>query len=141
MIKKLKGQSATEFMIYTSIAMLVLTLLVGAIAGKQEQVSLMQDNLQAQDIGEMWSAELDTAIVMGEGYERQLQIPNNINGEEYTVDADQGFIVVEWTDHEMERSQVVPTKFRGDLPVISETTRQYLIKHNESGVNVEAVTD
>lgn len=139
--KELKAQSATEFIIYTSIAMLVLTVLVGAIAGKQQDVATMQKTMQAEEIAETIAAELDTAIIMGEGYEREMQIPNNINGEEYTVDADGGYIIVEWVD-EMERSRVVPTKFTGDLPINSNITRTYRVSHTSSeGVQVEPITD
>lgn len=142
MKKNLKAQSATEFLIYTSIGLLILTVLVGAIAGKQQDVITMQTTTQAEDVAETISAELDTALIMGEGYEREMEIPNNLNGNNYQVNVDQGFVVLTWVDsiQDTEMSRVVPTKYDGDIPIDTEITRTYKIKHEEDGVEIEPVT-
>lgn len=137
-----KAQSATEFLIYTSIGLLILTVLVGAIAGKQQDVITMQTTNQAEDVAETISAELDTALIMKEGYEREIEVPNNLNGNNYEINVDQGFVVITWVDsiQDIEMSRVVPTKYEGDLPINSEITRTYKIKHEEDGVEIEPVT-
>lgn len=133
----LKGQSAIEFLIYISITLLILTILTGSISNKNQETQEFQEIKNAEKVADLISKELETAMIAGNGYSRNVTVPNNINGREYNVSQFNNNIIIELVGKNTTYSS--PTKFSGQITINSEIATTYRIQNNQNEVEVESI--
>jgi len=75
-----KSQVAIEFLSLTIIGFLILLTMVAALGGYSSSKKLEKTYSEIQDVGRTVQQELMIASEVQEGYQREIYIPENING-------------------------------------------------------------
>lgn len=101
LMNKFKGQSSMEFMVMVAIMLLMLSITITALRDRKTALDQRRDSLQGVSIGDKVANEIDMALTFGEGYYRTFEIDRAIRGEEYTVDVEQGQVVVSWGERDI----------------------------------------
>jgi len=128
---KLKGQTSMEFFLLFGVSMTILAILFGAIEQKQSGVFERQNNEIGVQVAENVGFQAEMALVQGEGYSRDFYLPRRIAGTTYNVTVRNKTVYVGWRENYVIR----PTLYSGDaLNITTESTNQFKVLHNESGV-------
>lgn len=116
--KNRKAQSAIEFMIMISVVMIMFATLYAVFSGKRARAFRRETRLQAGAIADRISYEFDLALVQGNGFSKNFQLPLEIGTQDYNVtllEGDRGtFIFVEWGENSVNSYSAAP-KIIGNL--------------------------
>ena len=94
------AQSAVEFMIMITMALLVFTTFFTIFSERKVQAFEKQTRLRAKAVADRVSYELDLSLVQGSGFEKTFRLPQTIAGQNYSIvtnETDYGTkIFLEW---------------------------------------------
>lgn len=82
----MRGQAAFEFMIISSIIMVILLLIFGAASRAQIVSQEGEAQSKVQDICEYVTDKINSAIYYGEGFSQKISLPIQVYGNNYTVE-------------------------------------------------------
>lgn len=91
-----KAQSSIELLLFFSIALLIFSVVYTTVFEKTRNVYESNSRSQAIEISEKVAAEINTAVSEGNGYSKNITLPNDIFGAGYTVSIDKGNVFVAW---------------------------------------------
>lgn len=128
----MKGQVSIEFFAYFGITMVALAVMYTGVADRQVEALEYRESSMASNIASGVAYEIEQAKIAGDGYERELTVPEEIFGDEYTVEASSGFVEVEWG----ERSVLEESRFEEEFEVESGD-QPFTISNEEGDIVVE----
>jgi len=128
----MKGQTSIEFFSYFTISMAILALLFTSVADRQIEAFEFRENSLASNIGSSYGFELERADIVGEGYEKNLELPREILGSEYNVTVDQGFVIVEWGENNLVESARISNVDDSSDVKIESNEGPFKVKNNGS---------
>ena len=132
----MKGQSSMEFLSMISLSMIILASLYSVMAAKQEDTLDYRQERTAERVAEKVSFEAEMALVQGVGYSRVFSLPEGIAGDDYEVVIGDGSVEVNWSYgliYRLSRYQKEDIKLEP-----GDSSRVFKVKHNESGVYINA---
>lgn len=89
-----KGQAATEFLFFVGIAIIVL-MIYSAIAFNYLGLTFKRgESIEAQNLVDTIKNEINLAARVENGYNRDVNLPNTINGKDYTIEIEPRTVVV-----------------------------------------------
>ena len=91
----MKGQTSIEFFAFFSLSMLILAVMYTAVADRQTEVFEYREASNLESVAEKVAFELENAQINGEGYSKDLNLPQEINGEFYNLSTNQNFVLAE----------------------------------------------
>lgn len=91
-----KSQSSIELLLFFSIALLIFSATYSAVSEKTKGAYDSKARSEAIEISEKIAAEINTAASEGGGYTKNITLPKDIFGANYTVSIDAGNVFVAW---------------------------------------------
>jgi len=91
-----KSQVATEFMLMVSLAIVVLIVLMGVLYFLFYNYSEEKNTNKLTDLGYSLQSEFILAAEVEPGYERTINIPNDTEGANYTIEINNTEIVIKY---------------------------------------------
>ena len=82
---KKAGQAATEFMLFVGAGIFLLLLFTLIASFYLRFNTVQQDELTAQDLGNYLKDEINLAAMVENGYSRTIAIPNQLDGQDYSL--------------------------------------------------------
>jgi len=83
--KRLKAQVAIEFIILVSIALIMLIIFVSSTSDHAEKLNRQRDFIILKDLAYSIQNEINLASQVREGYNRTFSLPDELDGNEYTI--------------------------------------------------------
>jgi len=81
-------------LLFFSIALLIFSIVYTTVFEKTRNVYESNSRSQAIEISEKVAAEINTAVSEGDGYSKNITLPNDIFGASYVVSIDKGDVFV-----------------------------------------------
>lgn len=103
------GQTSLEFMAMLIFVMLVFTTFYTVFADRQMEVRQQQESLMAEQITNDVVFEIQMALVQGDGYARTFTVPEELLGNEYSMDVVNKTLILSWDDRNMYQDAIVDT--------------------------------
>ncbi len=88
------SQTGIELLMFFSIAMLIFSSAYTLVSEKTINAYDSKSNSEAIEISEKIASEINTAVSEGEGYSKNITLPNNIFGSGYAIEVDKGSVFV-----------------------------------------------
>ena len=105
----MKGQISIEFLIYFTLTLLILTFFLIKNETVNEELSNLKMDVEANDLIEKISFEIDSAVIAGDGYERKFFLDDSIGGfSTYSVEVMNYSVLLDWGDRS--KSSTIITK-------------------------------
>ena len=82
---RIRGQIASQFMVLVGFLFIVFVIFVAGIAGKYKEISNEREEISVKDLALKLRGEINLAHSTYDGYERNLTVPYNLNGLNFTV--------------------------------------------------------
>ena len=99
--KKTNAQFAIEFIVLIAFMFLVFVVFLSVITSRLIESKETEVQETAEDIATLVSNEVYTAKPLSDGYTRTFELPNTINGNDYTVEIiDNRELVITYLDEE-----------------------------------------
>ncbi len=98
-IKKLKAQTAIEFVILVSFILFFFTLFFIAIQGNSADKIRERQNLRIKEIALTFQNEIDLALESSDGYYREFRIPDEIDNKDYDISITEDMVYVRTQDN------------------------------------------
>jgi hypothetical protein len=95
-----KGQVATEFIIFFGFMFLIFVVFIVAVASDYRTLSTDKERLLLSDQAHTIRKEILVAAGVEDGYYREFDIPENLEGTEYTVQIVNNVLVIESANEE-----------------------------------------
>jgi len=124
----MKGQSSIEFFAYFSISMLVLALMYTAVLDRQTEVFEYREASSLESAAQKTGFELENAQINGEGYSKELDLPREINGQEYNLSTNENFVVAKTSTTNL----TVSTRYAGREVSLKSEDAPFEVKNNGS---------
>lgn len=128
----MKAQVSIEFFIYFSITIFILSVLTVSLADRQSQINDLRESFLAESIGAYINYEMEQAEAAGEGYSREIEIPNSILGNNYNVSYDSGLLLVDWGEERVIRSSRLNSVQDSDHIDVKPEKEDIMVKNNGS---------
>jgi len=109
-----KGQTSLEFLVMLTMMLLVFTAMVSVINRRRNSLSDQRVSLQGVSVADRIGYELDMALVQGDGYHHGFDLRKFIGSHEYSINVEEGYIRVNWTDKNVFSSTAVQN-LSGDI--------------------------
>lgn len=91
-----KAQSSMELLTFFSIALLVFSIAYTVVLEKAQSAYDTKSRMEAAAISGLISSEINTAVAEGDGYSKNITLPDNIFGAGYVISVDAGNVFVTW---------------------------------------------
>ena len=88
------SQTGIELLMFFSIAMLIFLSVYTLVSEKTMQAYGSKANSEAIELSERIASEINTAVSEGDGYSKNITLPDNIFGSGYAVEVDGGSVFV-----------------------------------------------
>lgn len=88
------SQTGIELLMFFSIAMLIFSTVYTIVSEKTIHAYDSKSNSEAIELSEKIASEINTAVSEGDGYSKNITLPNNIFGSEYAIEVDEGSVFV-----------------------------------------------
>lgn len=85
-----------ELLAFFSMALLILSISYTLVFDKTQEAYDLKSRKAALEIGERIASEINTAMSEGDGYSKNITLPDKILGADYTVLIDSGNVFVKW---------------------------------------------
>jgi hypothetical protein len=93
----MNAQSSLEFMFYTSVLMLIMSLFLWSNASIQERFVSIKTVDEAKKVCDSIAFEIDTAVRAGDGYSREFYVEENFFGvSDFDVFVTNYVVTVDW---------------------------------------------
>jgi hypothetical protein len=89
-----KAQLTIEFIIFCGIAFLVMISFASVISEKMSNLRNEKEHLLVKDMAFSIQQEIETASLVNDGYERNLTLPETLDGISYTVNLTSNMVIV-----------------------------------------------
>lgn len=130
---RLKGQSSIEFLALISMSAFILAILHGAVLSKQTKTLQYQNSQSAEKVAEYVSFQVEMALVQGDGYSRIFSVPEQIGGQNYTVEVFNGTSYLRWGNE----STIQPSRYEDDeINISTSETNVFRVVNNEGEVKI-----
>lgn len=93
-----KGQTSLEFIAMLSFIMLAFAGFFSMFVANQVQATEEQRAVYGKAVADRIAFEIDLALAEGDGFRRDVSLPESITGIPYTVNVSQGSVLVRWAD-------------------------------------------
>lgn len=129
----MKAQSSIEFLSMISMIALIFAILSGVVVSKQAEVNQYQNTQTAEQIAEKASFEVEMALVQGPGYSRNFTLPEQVGGNYYRLQLEEGNVLMEWED----QNAIASSRYYGDpIELQSSQTNRYKAVNEEGEVDI-----
>lgn len=110
----LKSQSAMEFVMLASFMLLVILGFFSLASSKMTDARQEGSRKTAEDVAEFAYREIETAKSVNDGYSRIFEMPQNVNGINYSISIiDNRELVVNYLDYE--HIKFLPSNVTGNI--------------------------
>ena len=123
--KKTNAQFAIEFVVLIAFMFLVFLGFIAVITSKLIESKEAEVQETAEDIAKLVSNEIYTAKPLSDGYSRTFELPNKINGNDYTIEiiGDRELVVEYPAGSGDEYVSFLPEKVEGDVNDIDQLNK------------------
>ncbi|MFA5174471.1 MAG: hypothetical protein WC438_04795 [Candidatus Pacearchaeota archaeon] len=94
-----KAQSSIEFMILVGVVIFFLVVFLGAIQGSMSDKLKEKQSIMVQDLASSVQDEINLASKSSDGYYRNFNIPEKINGRDYSIEILEEMVYVKTNDN------------------------------------------
>lgn len=90
------GQTSIELLAFFSMSLLIFSITYTIVFEKTNEAYDSRSRANAIGISEKVAGEINTAVSEGNGYSKDIRLPEDILGAEYNVSVDEGAVFVVW---------------------------------------------
>lgn len=88
------SQTGIELLMFFSIAMLIFSSVYTLVSEKTIRAYDSKSGSEAIELSEKIASEINTAVSEGDGYSKNITLPDNVFGSAYSVEVDEGSVFV-----------------------------------------------
>jgi len=115
----MKGQASLEFLIFTSILILMLSVYFWSSSSFQQRVNRIKSIEEAQRLCDKIAFEINLAVRAGDGYRRKFYVDENLYGiSNFTIRVANNTVFLDWNEGSVSSSiitkNIVGTIKKGD---------------------------
>ncbi|MBD3155264.1 MAG: hypothetical protein GF368_01250 [Candidatus Aenigmarchaeota archaeon] len=93
----MKAQVSVEFLVYFGFLLLVSSLFLANHLSNSQKLSNLKMEVESQEIADKVSFEINSAVIAGNGYERNFYLEEKIGGfSNYTVEIGDYYVLIDW---------------------------------------------
>ncbi len=93
----MRGQVSTEFMIFMSILLLIVSILLWSNLSLQYRMMGLKSNVEAQKLCDKIAFEINSATRAGEGYKRRFYVDENLYGaSDFEISVEYYSVFIDW---------------------------------------------
>ncbi len=96
--KNRKSQASIELLVFFSIAILIFSITYTVMLDRVQGIYDSKGRSEAAEIGDKLASELNTAISEGQGYSKNITLPQDIFGTGYNISIERGYVFIRWRE-------------------------------------------
>lgn len=124
----MKGQFSLEFFAYFSISIIVLAIMFTATVERQSQVFDYRDSTSLEAVASKAAFEVETAHNYGEGYQKTVELPEDVNGNQYDLLIEDERVIIQSGEDEL----TAPARYSGRTFQINSENGPFEVVNNGS---------
>ena len=129
------GQVSTEFMIFVSILVVIMTIFLWSNTSMNYQAIGIKANAEAKKLCDRIAFEINSAVRIGNGYKRIFFVDENLYGiSNFNISVSEYSVFIDW-DEKSVSSSIIVKNITGKI-----TTGQNLIENKEGIINVTNIS-
>lgn len=143
-----KGQAAIEYLVFFGLFLLLFTVILGYFTSQQATEYRMRQIQLAREVASQYADEINYAVAIGDGYERNATFTKRIAGSTpYIINVTKdGFVELKWVGDQnyshvfpLMTSNITAKTSAGGISIdtsgnyILNTSRGYLVIRNDKG--------
>ena len=98
---RIKGQVAMEFVMLVMLAFMILVVFSSVVRDRYSEVRMEEEYVALKDVVGMLQSEINTAFSVSDDYSRTFELPDSVEGHNYTVRILDGHLIGESENFEV----------------------------------------